>query len=85
MFPCNYGKGVEHTSSVRWTCIHVLMHIHIQNKVLEQNVELGHIHSATNGYPLFHVTILRGGDYMESQVDINTCTDACTHAEEGMV
>ena len=29
MFVCIYAKGVEQMWWVRWTCIHVLMHVHI--------------------------------------------------------
>ena len=36
MFACNYAKGVEQTREIRWTCIHVLIHVHILTKVWEQ-------------------------------------------------
>ena len=29
MFACNYAKEVEQTWGVRWTCIHVLINVHI--------------------------------------------------------
>ena len=37
IIPCNYPKGMELTWGIRWTCIHVLMHVHILTKVWEQN------------------------------------------------
>ena len=36
------------------------------------------------GSPSFHQTMHRGGPDMGSQVDINSCTDACTHSKKGM-
>ena len=53
MFPCNYAKGVEHTSEVRWTCIHVLMHIHILNKCGTQKCGTGTYTKCNTVTPMF--------------------------------
>ena len=45
---------------------------------------LGHKHTATHGHPCFHQTMHRGGEDMGSQMDINSCTDACTHSNQGV-
>ena len=60
------------------------MHIHILAKVWEQKWDDCNTHSATKRNPCFHVTMHRGGADMESQVDINTCTDTCTHSKQGV-
>ena len=36
MLVCNYAKVVEQMWGVRWTCIHVLMYVHILTKMWDQ-------------------------------------------------
>ena len=36
MLICSYAKGVGQTGKDRWTCIHVLMHVHLLTKVWDQ-------------------------------------------------
>ena len=45
---------------------------------------LGHTCSDTQGHPTFHVTIHRGWTRHGCKVDINSCTDACTHSKQGV-
>ena len=45
---------------------------------------LRHKHTAIQGCQSFHQTMQRGGPDISSQVDINSCTDACTHSEQGV-
>ena len=40
-----------------------------------------HCHTRTSS---FHQTMHRVGPDEDSQVDINSCTDACTHSKEGV-
>ena len=85
MFACNNAKGVEQTWGVRWTCIHVLMHVHILIKVREH--KWGDWDTNTLPYRCFQVSIKLCTGYwtdMGSQVDINSCTDACTHSNQDM-
>ena len=61
------------------------MHIHILNKVWEQ--KWGDFNTNTVPYRGTLVSIklcIVGGAVMRSQVDINTCTDACTHSKQGV-
>ena len=44
---------------------------------------MGHGQSDT-GAPNFHVTIHRSGPDMGCKVDINSCTDPCTHSKQGV-
>ena len=64
---------------VRWTCIHVLMHVHILIKVWDQKQDDWDTHTHT-GTPRFSCKLFKldEGD-MRSQVDMYTCTDACTN------
>ena len=62
MFACNCAKGVHQTWGVRWTCIHVLMHVHNSNlQVWKHRQGLpdldAHTHTVTQGHPGFHITI----------------------------
>ena len=66
---------------VRWTCTHVLMHVHILNKVWQQKWG-GHKQNAIQRHPCFHVTMHTGLRW--SQLDINKCTDACAHSYKGV-
>ena len=43
-----------------------------------------HTHTATQGHQGFHITIQRSEADMVSQVDMYTCTDACTHFNQGV-
>ena len=41
-------------------------------------------HNAPQGHPCFHQTMHGGGGNKGSQVDINSCTDAFTHSNQGV-
>ena len=76
---------LEQTFKVRWACIHVLMHVHILNKVGEQ--KWGNWDTNTLTYRGTQISIklcIGSGADMGSQVDINSCTDACTHSNQGV-
>ena len=45
---------------------------------------LGHKHTDIQGHPGFHQSMHRGGADLGSQVEINSCTDTCTHSKEGV-
>ena len=76
----------QHTSGVWWACIHVLMHAHILNKVGEQKWgNWDTRHTDIQRHPDFHQTMHREWSYhMGSQVDINSCTDACTRSKQSV-
>ena len=79
------AKGVEQTMGVRWTCIHVLMHVHIVIKMCE--LKWGDWDTTTVPHKSTQVSIslFKGGETdMVSQVDMYTCTDACTHFNQGV-
>ena len=79
MFACNCKRGGA-DMGVRWTCIHVLMHVHIVIKMWE--LKWGHWDTTTVPHKGTQVSIslFKGGETdMVSQVDMYTCTDACTH------
>ena len=44
VFAHNYVNGVDLTWGVRWTCIHVLMPVHIPTKVWEQITDAWNMH-----------------------------------------
>ena len=54
IFPCSYTYGMEQNSELRLAYIHVLMHVHIVNKVWEKKWDDCNIHSATHWHPCFH-------------------------------
>ena len=84
-FPSNYTEELDQMRTVRWILIHVLMHVYILNKVWEQ--KWGDWDTNTlpyRGTQLdIKVCIVAGPDE-DSQVDINSCTDACTHSKQGV-
>ena len=45
---------------------------------------LGHKHTAIQRHPVSIKLCKGGGPDMGSQVDINSCTDACTHSKQGV-
>ena len=59
--PCFHvtGTGMKQAWRVRYTCIHVQMHLHILTKVWDQKRDDSHTvsHRATQ---FFHVTVQRG-------------------------
>ena len=58
------------------------MHIHILTKVWDQKWDDYNTHIVPHQGTRFHVTMYGGGADMESQVDINMHTDACTHSKK---
>ena len=80
---CNCAKGVQHTWGVTWTCIHIPIHVHILTKVRDPmrggwDTQLGPYRSA-------HVykQLSKGGRVgVECQMDMHTCTNACSHATQ---
>ena len=70
--------------AARWTYIHVLMHVHILTKVSDQKRVTGtHTWDKTRMYMSVH-KCAGGGVDLGSQVDIYSCTDACTHPNQGV-
>ena len=64
------------------------MHVHIliivwHHKQADYNTHT-HAHIATQGHPDVHITIPKSEADMVSQVDMYTCTDACTHFNQGV-
>ena len=60
------------------------MHVCILTKVWYQKWGDWYTHCATEGQPCFYVTMQKGQAKTRSQMDINTCTDAYTHFEQGV-
>ena len=84
-FPCNYAKGMHKNLEPLLTYILVLMNVHILNEVLEQ--KWGDWDTYTVPYRSTQLSIklcIGSGADRGSQVDINSCTDACIHSSQGM-
>ena len=75
-------KGVEETWEVRWTCKHVLIHVHIPTKVWDQMRDFLDMHSGPHKGTSFCTNTPRGGADMGTQVDMHICTDACTNSNQ---
>ena len=61
------------------------MHVHIQNKMGEQKSGDWGTNTLTyRGTQLSIKVCIWGGADMDSQVDINSCTDACTPTNQGV-
>ena len=62
------------------------MHVHILIKVWDHKQADCNTYTctATQGHASFHITIQKSEADMVSQVDMYTCTDACTHFNQGM-
>ena len=58
--------------------------IHSNQGVWPEVGWLGQTHNATQRHPCFHQLCIGGRADMDSQVDINSCTDACTHSNQGV-
>ena len=61
------------------------MHVHIPNKVWEQ--KSGDWDTNTLPYRATQISMklcVGDGADMGSQMDINSCTDACTHSKQGV-
>ena len=74
----NYAKGLEQMWGVRWTCIHILMHVNILTKVWDMMTG-ANTWDHTDGDMFSTLLYQSGGAGMGGQADIHICTDACTH------
>ena len=84
-FPYNYSKGVKQTWQIRWTYKQELMHVHILIKMWDHKQGDWDTHTVPHmGSPVSMELSIGGLANMGSQVDINTCTDACTHSKQGV-
>ena len=76
----NNAKLREQMWGVRWTCIHVLMHL---PKVWNQ--QRGHLDTYEGPQRGRHVCMKQwkgGGAGMGNKVDMNSYTDACMHSNQ---
>ena len=74
---------MEQTWAVRWTLIHVLMHVHTLNKLWDHKQGDLDTHTVTHRGTQGSMKVCTGVEPdMASQVDINTCTDAYTHSKQ---
>ena len=61
------------------------MHVHIVNKVWDHNQGEWDIDKLTHrGTQLYSYLSIGGGPDMGCKVDINSCTDVCTHSKQGV-
>ena len=61
------------------------MHVHILNKLWEEKWGDWDTHTGTHRHNQCSMKLcIGGGADMVSQVDINSCTDACTHSKQGV-
>ena len=78
-------KGGKAVTGSQWTCLHVLMYVNILTKVWNQKENAWHMHAGPDrGAHLCTQLCIGGGAYMNSHVDMHTCTDACTHSNQGV-
>ena len=76
-FVFNYAQGLEFMWGVRWTCTHVLMYIHILNKVWDQMRGDRHTHGAIFRHTCLCTIMQRGGvkwTYIHLLRHVNTLT-----------
>ena len=72
----NYAKDVEQMWGVRWACTHLVTNVYILTKIWDQkrgdwDMPAGHT------WEHICMQLCKGG----SQVDMHTCTDACTYSK----
>ena len=76
-------QRVGKTWGVRWRYIHILIHVYILTKVWDQIMGDWDMHTGLpRGVLVCTHLFKRGGTDMGSQVDMYTCTDACTHSNQ---
>ena len=83
-FVHNYAKGMEYTWGVRWTCINIMMHVHILTKVWDYMRGDWNIHIGPYWGMYLHTMCKGGGADLGSQVDMHTHTNECTHSYQGV-
>ena len=76
-FLYNYAKGVKLTWGVMWTCIHVVMHVHILTKVWDQMRGYWDVHTGPHRGTHLCTQLCKGWRSMAFQMDKYTHTDAC--------
>ena len=84
MSACNCTRGGADMGSLVDMCTCTDACTHSKQGMGTEVGWLRHNHSATQGHQGFHITIQRGEADMVSLVDMYTCTDACTHFNQGM-
>ena len=80
--PC---RGIGEAWVVSWTCIHILMHVHILPKVLDKMRGDWDMHTGQQRSAHVSVQLWKGGGAdVAHQVDMHSCSDACTHSKQGL-
>ena len=82
MFPCDCAYGVEHTWKIQRALIHVLMHVHILNKVWEQKWDDCNTNTLPPMFPCyyakgFEVTLGVRWTYIHVLMHIHILTKLC--------